>query len=154
MKELFEWVTKYMKMRGLKAEFDARFTSVPHYRNMLRFRKPFDALKNGTWQGKEIREIVRRLGAVCAPLLSSDVRGKTPSERPSDIDMMMPIRALVEFTLLSGLRAYSQISLKYLVKALERYYRCKVVFAPQRATAARKAGLEKDNSTQDRKSVE
>ena len=34
------------------------------------------------------------------------------------------------------------------MKALERYYRCKVVFAPQRATAAPKARLEKDYSTQ------
>jgi hypothetical protein len=61
---------------------------------------------------------------------------------------MKTIRALVEFTLLSRQRAHSQISLKYLVKALEHYYRCKVVFAPQRATAARKARLEKDYSTQ------
>ena len=34
------------------------------------------------------------------------------------------------------------------MKALERYYRCKVVFAPHRTTAARKARLEKDYSTQ------
>ena len=61
---------------------------------------------------------------------------------------MQTIRALVEFTLLSGLRTHSQISLKYLVKAFERYYRCKVVFAPQRATAARKARMETDYSMQ------
>ena len=61
--------------------------------------------------------MVRSLGAVCAPLLSSDVRGKTPSARPSDIAVMKTIRVLVEFTLRSGLRADSQISLKYLVKA-------------------------------------
>ena len=60
---------------------------------------------------------------------------------------MKTIRALVEFTLLSPKRAHSQISLKYLVKALEHYYRCKVVFAPQRATVARKARWEKDYST-------
>ena len=75
MKDLFEWVTEYMKMRGLEAEFDARFTLVPHYPNMLHFSKPFDALKKGTWQGKEIREMVLSLGAVCALLLSTDVRG-------------------------------------------------------------------------------
>ena len=48
VKDLYKWVEEYMKMRGLKAEFDARFTSVPHYPNLLRFSKPFDALKNGT----------------------------------------------------------------------------------------------------------
>ena len=88
VKDLFEWVTEYMKMRGLKVEFDARFTSVPHYPNMLRFSKPFDALKNGTWQEKEIREMVGSLGAVCARLLLSNVQGKTPSERPLDIEVM------------------------------------------------------------------
>ena len=88
-------------MRGLKAEFDARLTSVPHYSNMLRFSKPFDVLKNGTWEGKDIRKMVQSLGAVGAPLLSSDVRGKTPSEHASDIEVMKTIRVLVEFTLLS-----------------------------------------------------
>ena len=88
-------------MRGLKAEFNARFTSVPHYPKMLRFSKPFDALKNGTWQGKEIREMVRSRGTVCAPLLSSDVQRKTPSEQASDIEVMKNIQVLVKFSLLS-----------------------------------------------------
>ena len=61
---------------------------------------------------------------------------------------MKTIWALVEFTLLSRQRAHSQISLKYLVEALEHYYRCNVVFAPQRATATQRARLEKDYSTQ------
>ena len=111
VKDLFEWVTEYMNMRALKAEFDAWFTSVPHYPNMLHFSKPFVALKNGTWQGKEIRMMVRSLGAVCALLLSSDVQGMTPLERAADVEGMKTIRALVEFTLLSGLRAHSLISL-------------------------------------------
>ena len=148
VKDLFQWVTGYMKIRGMKEEFDARFTSVPHYPNMLRFNKPFDALKNGTWQGKEIREMLRSLGAVCAPLLSSDAPGKTSTERASDIEVMKTIRALVEFTLLSRQRAHSRISLKHLQESLERFYRCKVVFAPQRASSARKARLEKDFSIQ------
>ena len=154
VKDLFEWVTEYMKIRGTKAEFDARFTSVPHYPKMLRFSKPFDALKNGTWQGKEIREMLRYLGAVCAPLLSSDAPEKTPSERASDVEVMKTIRALVEFTLLSRQRAHSSISLRYLQEALERFYLCKVVFSPQRATAARKARLERDYITQATKAKE
>ena len=92
--------------------------------------------------------MVRSLGAVCAPLLLSDVRGKNPLERASEMEVMKTIQALVEFTLLSRQRAHSQILLKYLMEALERYYRCKVVFAPKRATATRKARLEKDYSTQ------
>ena len=111
-------------MQGMKEEFDARFTSVPHYPNMLHFSKPFEALKNSTWQGKEIREMVRSLGAVYAPLLSSDMPEKTPLEWASEIEVMKTIQALVKFALLSWLRAHSLISLKYLVEALEWYYRC------------------------------
>ena len=48
VKDLFNWLLEYLTDRGLKAEFDAQFTSVPHYPNMLRFSKPFDALKNGS----------------------------------------------------------------------------------------------------------
>ena len=148
VKDLFEWVTEYMRTRGMKTEFDARLTSVPHYPKMLRFSKPFDALKKGTWQGKEIREMLRSLGAVCAPLLSSDTPEKNPTERTSDVEVMKTIRALVEFALLSRQRAHSTISLRYLQEALERFYRCKVVFSPQRASVARKACLERDYSTQ------
>ena len=61
---------------------------------------------------------------------------------------MKTIWVQVEFTLLSRLRAYSQISLKYLMTALEHYYQCKVVFAPQWVTAAWKARFEKDYRTQ------
>ena len=128
--------------------FDAQFTSILHYPNMLHFSMPFNVPKNGIWQGKEIQEMVRSLGIVCTPLLSSDVRGKTPSERRSEIEVMKTIRALVEFTLLSRLLAHSQISLKYLVKALERYYLCKVVLPPQRATATPNTHLEKHYITQ------
>ena len=79
VKELFEWVTEYMKMRGLKAEFNAQFKLVPHYPNMLCFSKLFYALKTGIWQGKAIQEMERSLGAVCAPMLSSEITpGKIP----------------------------------------------------------------------------
>ena len=54
VKDLFNWLLEYLTDRGLKAEFDARFTLVPQYPNMLHFSKHFDALKNGSWHGKEI----------------------------------------------------------------------------------------------------
>ena len=154
MKDQFEWVTEYMKIRSMKAEFDDRFMSVPHYPKMLHFSKTFDALKNGTWQGKEIPEMLKYLGAICAPLLSSDAPEKTPSKRVSDVEIMKTIRALVAFTLLSHQRAQSSISLRYLEQALERFYRLKVVFSPQRATAARKPRLERDYITQATKAKE
>jgi hypothetical protein len=46
---------------------------------MMHFSKPFDAPKDGSWHGKEIGEMLRSLSAVCAPLLSSNVAGKTIS---------------------------------------------------------------------------
>jgi hypothetical protein len=148
VKDLFNWLLEYLTDRGLKAEFDARFTSVPHYPNMLRFSKPFDALKNGSWHGKEIREMLRSLSAVCAPLLSSDVAGKTISESASDTEVMKTIRALIEFSLLASQRTHSDISLKYLDEALESFYKCKQIFTPQHATEARTRRLESDFQAQ------
>jgi hypothetical protein len=102
MKDLFNWHLEYLTDRGLKAEFDARFISVPHYPNMLHFSKPFDALKNGSWHGKEIRQMLRILSVLCAPLPSSDVAGKTISESASDTEVMNTIRVLIEFSLLAS----------------------------------------------------
>ena len=72
--------------------------------------------------------MLRYLGAVCAPLLSSHAPAKTPSERASDVEVMKTIRVLVEFTLLSCQQAYSSISLQYLQEALSAFIGSKWCF--------------------------
>jgi hypothetical protein len=143
VKTVFNWLLDYLTARGLKEDFDARFTAVSHYPGLTRFSKTFDSLKSGSWQGKEIREMLRSLSALCAPLLSSDLRGKTELEKESDIEVMKTIRALTEFCLLTSQRTHSDISLKYLDAALDTFYKCKVVFTRQRATEASRKKVEK-----------
>jgi hypothetical protein len=96
VKDRVNWLLEYLTGRGVQAEFDARFTSVVHYPNILHFSKPFDALKNRSWHSKEFREMLRILSALCAPLLSSDIGGKTISESASDMEVMNTIMALIE----------------------------------------------------------
>jgi hypothetical protein len=148
VKTVFNWLLDYLTARGLKEDFDTRFTGVPSYPGLARFTKTFDSLKSGSWQGKEIREMLRSLSVLCAPLLSSDVRGKTQFEKESDIEVMKTIRALSEFCLLTSQRTHSDISLKYLDTALNSFYKCKVVFTRQRATEASRKKVETAYETQ------
>jgi len=48
------WLLKYLKARNLKDQFDNRFTLVARYPGIQHFSKPFDLLKSGIWQDKEI----------------------------------------------------------------------------------------------------
>jgi len=53
------------------------------------FSKPFDSLKSGSWQGKEIRGMIRTLAVNSAPILDcSKDDGKTAAENASD-EMVM-----------------------------------------------------------------
>jgi hypothetical protein len=57
-KDLLHWLLKYLKARKVKDQFDNRFTLVPRYPGLQHFSKPFDSLKRGFWQGKEILGII------------------------------------------------------------------------------------------------
>jgi hypothetical protein len=61
VKDLLHWLLKYLKARNVKDQFDNQFTSVPRYRGLQHFSTPFDSLKSGTWQGKEILGMIRTL---------------------------------------------------------------------------------------------
>jgi hypothetical protein len=119
--DLFNWLLENITNRGLNTEFDARFTSVPHYSNRLRFSKPFQVLKNEYWHGKEIREMLKSLSAVCAPLLSSNIAGKTITHSASDTKVMKMIWALPELSLLASQRTNLDILLKYLDESLTAF---------------------------------
>jgi len=81
VKDLLHWLLKYLKARHIKDQFDNRFTAVPRFPGLQHFTKPFDALKSGTWQGKEIRGLIRTLAVKCAPILvCSKDDGKTASD--------------------------------------------------------------------------
>jgi hypothetical protein len=86
---LLHWLLKYLKARQVKDQVYNRFISVPSYPGLLQFSIPSDSLKSGTWQGKEIRGMIRTLAVNCAPILVcfKDER-KSAAETASD-EMVM-----------------------------------------------------------------
>jgi len=102
---------------------------VPRYPSLQHFTKLFDSLKSGTWQGKEIRGMIRTLAVTCAPNLdcSQDAR-KTVAETASDEMVLGAVLALCEFSLLVSQQNHSDLSLKALDDALKRFYQKKGIF--------------------------
>jgi len=89
VKDILHWLLKYLKARNVKDQFDNRFTSVPQNPSLQRFSQPFDSMKSGSWQGKEIRGMIRTLAVSCTPILDcSQDAGKTVAETASD-EMVM-----------------------------------------------------------------
>jgi len=129
VKDILHWLLKYLKARNVKDQFDNRFTSVPQYPGLQRFSKPFDSMKSGSWQGQEIRGMIRTLAVNCAPILdcSQDV-GKTAAETASDEMVMGAVRAVCEFSLLVSQRNHSDLSIAALHDALKRLFQKKGAF--------------------------
>ena len=103
------------------------------YPSFQHFSKPFDSWKSGTWQGKEIRGIIRTVPVNYAPLLvcSKDDR-KTVAETATDEMVMGAVRALCEFSLLVSQHNHSDLSLNALAHALKQFYEKKGIFRKQK----------------------
>ena len=143
VKDLLHWLLKYLKARNVKDQFDNRFTSVPQYPGLQHFSKPFNSLKRGTWQGKEICGIIRTLAVNCAPILvcSTDDR-KTAAETASNEMVMGAVRTLCEFSLLVSQQNHSDLSLKALDDALNRLYQKKGIFREQKMSKSAKTKVD------------
>jgi hypothetical protein len=100
-------------------------------------------LKSGTWQGKEIRGMIRTLAVNCAPILvcSKDDR-KTSAETASDEMVMGAVLALCEFSLLVSQQNHADLSLNALDDALKRFYQKKGVFREQKMLKSAKAKVD------------
>jgi hypothetical protein len=95
------WLLKYLKARNVKDQFDNQFTSVPQCPGFKRFFTPFDWMASSSWQGKDIRGMIRTLAVNCAPSLDCfKDDGKTLAETASDQMEMGAVWALCEFSLL------------------------------------------------------
>jgi len=95
------WLLQYLKARQVKDQFDNQFRSVLRYPGLQHFSKPFDCLKCGTGQGKEICGMIRTLGVNCTPILVCAQDGrKTAVDTASDEMVMGGMQALCEFSLL------------------------------------------------------
>ena len=112
---------------------------MPQYPGLQYFTKPFDLLKSGTWQGKEIRGMIRTLAGNCAPIL---VWSKDDGKTASDEMVMGAVRALYEFSLLLSQQNHSDLSLNALDDALKRYHQKKGVFRGQKMSKSAKAKVD------------
>jgi hypothetical protein len=143
VKDLLYWLLKCLKARNVKDQFDNWFTSVPQYSGLQHFSIPFDSLNSGTWQGKEIRGMIRTLAVNCAPILvCSKDDGKTAAETASNEMVIGVVLALCEFSLLVSQQNYSDLSLKALDDALKWFYQKKEIFRDQKMWKSVKAKVD------------
>jgi hypothetical protein len=97
-------------------------------------------LKSGTWQGKDIRGMIRTLAVNCPPILvclKDDA--KTVAETASDETVMGALRVLCEFSLLVSQQNHSDLSLKALGNVLKRFYQTTGIFRDQKMLMSVKA---------------
>jgi hypothetical protein len=93
---------------------------VPRYSSLQHFSKPFDSLKSGTWQGKDMHGMIRTMAVNCTEILvCSKDEGKTAAKTASDEMVMGAVWALSEFSLLVSQQIHSDLSLAALDNALK-----------------------------------
>ena len=117
--------------------FNDGFKSIPPYPGFPRFKRSYEEVSS--WQGKEMRTMMRFLLAVLGPLLIDGVR----SVESEEARVLTCVRAIIEFVLVLGQRSHSDYTLGLLDSGLATFYRSKSVFRPQRSTKARAKNFEK-----------
>jgi len=149
VKDLLHWLLEYLKARTVKDQFDNRSTSVPRYPGLQRFTKPFNLMKSCSWQGHEIRVIIRTLAVNCAPILdgSQDAR-KTAADTDSDEMVMGAVLALCEFSLLVSRQNHSDLSLAALDDALKQFHKKKGAFRDQKMSKSANARVDEVLATE------
>jgi len=145
VKDLLHWLLKYLKARNVKDQFDKQFILAPWSPALQRFSKPFDWLRSGTWQCKEIHGMIRTVAVNCTPIVvCSRDDGKTAAETASDEMVMGAVEALCQFCLFVSQQNHSDLSLKALDDALKRFYQKKGIFVQQNAGSSMCASIEPD----------
>jgi hypothetical protein len=142
VKTTMEWVIGFMKDRGLLDRFNQRFKSMAPYPGFARFKRSYTEVSS--WQGKEIRTMVKFLLAITGPLLTERIK-TVKCEEAKAIEC---VRSLCELHLVVGQWSHSEDTLELLQEKLQKFYKSKSVFRDQRVTVARK---KKFNMLWDRK---
>jgi len=130
--DVLHWLLRYLKARNVKNQFGYGFKSVPLYLGLQRFSKLFDSMKSSSWQGKEIRCMIRTLAVSCRPILdcSKDV-GKDAAKTASDKMKIGAVLASCQFYLLVSQQNHSDRSLTALDDVLNRLYKKNGAFREQ-----------------------
>jgi len=100
-------------------------------------------MKSGSWDGKEIQDMIRTLAVNCAPIVDySQDAGKSAAETASDEMVMGAVLALCEFSLLVSQQNHSDLSLAALDDTLKRFYKKKGTFRDQKMSKSAKAKVD------------
>ena len=133
VKSMMEWVIGYMEDLGLLDRFNVRFKSMAPYPGFAKFSRSYSEVSS--WQGKEMRTLMRFLLAVAGPLLTERIK----STKCQEAQVLRCIRSLCEFHLVVGQWSHSEYTLDLLQGLLQRFYESKSAFRSQRSTNARNA---------------
>jgi hypothetical protein len=100
-------------------------------------------LTSGTWQGKEIRGMIKTLAVNCAPILvSSKEYGKAAEVTASDEMIMGAVLSLCEFSQLASQQNHSDLFIKALDDALKRLYKEEGISQEQNMTKSVQAKVD------------
>ena len=134
---MMDWLVEYLWQREILGRFNDRFKSIPPYPSFQAFKRSYEDVSS--WQGKEIRTMMRFLLAVLGPMLIDRVR----SVESEEAWVLTCVKSIIEFLLVLGQRSHSDYTLGLLDGGLTTFYKTKFVFRVQRSTKARTKNFEK-----------
>ena len=137
LKTMMDWLVGYLRKWKILGRFNERFKSILPYQGFQPFKRGYEEISS--WQGKEIRTMMRFLLAVLDPILIDGVR----SSESEEAQVLGCVRSIIEFHLVLGQCSHSDYTLGLLDNRLAIFYRHKSVFRPQRRTKARTKNFEK-----------
>jgi len=136
-KTMMDWWVGYLRLPQILGRFNACFKLIPPYTGFQPFNRGYHEVSS--WQGKEIRTMMRFLLAVLGPLLIDGVQ----SSQSEDARLLACVRSIIKFLLIVGQRNHPDYRLGQLDNRLSIFYTSKSLFCQQRSTKARSKNFEK-----------
>ena len=124
-----------MDDRGLLDRFNLRFKSIAPYPGFARFKGSYTEVSS--WQGKEIRTMVKFLLAITGPLLAERIK----TFKCEEAKELRCVRSSCDLHLVVSQWSHSEYILELLQELLHKFYTSKSAFRNQRATDTRKKRL-------------
>lgn len=117
-----EWVVGYFEERGLLDRFNEKFKSMAPYPGFARFKRSYTEVSS--WQGKEMRTMMRFLLAITGPLLVERIK----TVKCEEARALACIRSLCELHIIVGQWSHSEYTLRLLQETLQKFYMSKSAF--------------------------
>ena len=115
LKTMMDWLVGYLRRRKIVDRFNERFKSIPPYPRFQPFKRSYEEISS--WQGKEIRTMMRFLPASLGPILIDGVR----SSESEEARVLACVRSIIEFHLVLGQCSHSDYILGLLEKTDSQY---------------------------------